>query len=59
MIPDAMIDAARDRIRSASEVHFFASPEEVHCGHVTALADHAALLERITDSLFHEGGQES
>ena len=51
----AKIDAALDRIRAASDDHFFASPEDVHWGHVTALADHAALLKRITDSIFNEG----
>lgn len=49
------IDAALDRILAASEDHFFASPEDVHWGHVTALADHAALLKRITDAIYLEG----
>lgn len=51
----AEIDAALNRIRVASDDHFFASPESVNWGHVTALADHAALLKRITDTIFHEG----
>lgn len=51
----AEIDAALNRIRAASDDHFFASPKDVHWGHVTALADHAALLKRITDSIFNEG----
>jgi len=51
----AEIDAALDRIRAASDDHFFASPEDVHWGHVTALADHAALLKRITDVVYAEG----
>ena len=51
----AEIDAALDRIRAASDDHFFASPEGVHWGHVTALADHAALLRRITDAIYAEG----
>lgn len=51
----AEIDAALDRIRAASEDHFFASPEDVHWGHVTALADHAAQLQRITDAVYCEG----
>lgn len=55
----AEIDAALDCIRSASDDHFFASPEDVHWGHVTALADHAEMLNRITDSIFHEGEQQS
>lgn len=50
----AEIDAALDRIRNASDDHFVASPEEVHWGHVTALADHAALLRRITDAIYAE-----
>lgn len=53
--PKAEIDAALDRIRAASEDHFFASPEDVHWGHVTALADHAALLKRIMDTIYTEG----
>lgn len=51
----AEIDAALDRIRAASDDHFFASPEDVYWGHVTALADHAALLKRITDAIYAEG----
>lgn len=51
----AEIDAALDRIRAASDDHFFASPESVNWGHVTALADHAALLKRITDAVYAEG----
>jgi len=51
----AEIDAALDRIRAASDDHFFVSSEDVHWGHVTALADHAALLKRITDAIFAEG----
>lgn len=51
----AEIDAALERIRDASDDHFFASPEDVNWGHVTALADHSGLLRRITDALYHEG----
>ena len=51
----AEIDAALDRIRVASDDHFLASPESVNWGHVTALADHAALLKRITDAIYSEG----
>lgn len=51
----AEIDAALDRIRAASDDHFFASPDDVHWGHVTALADHAVLLKRITDAVYAEG----
>lgn len=54
MARKAEIDAALDRIRAASDDHFFASPEEVHWGHVTALADHAALLRRITGAIYDE-----
>ena len=53
----AEIDAALDRIRVARDDHFFASPEDVHWGHVAALADHAALLKQITDAVFNEGEQ--
>ena len=51
----AELDAALDRIRAASDDHFFASPEDVHCGHDTALADHVTLLRRITDANYAEG----
>jgi hypothetical protein len=44
-------DAALDCIRAASNYHFFASPKDVNWGHVTVLADHAALLKRITDAI--------
>ncbi|WP_101341923.1 hypothetical protein [Cereibacter azotoformans] len=50
----AEIDAAIDRIRATSEDHFFASPEHVNWGHVTALTDHAVLLKRITDAVYAE-----
>lgn len=49
------IDDALERIRVASDDHFFASPDDVNWGHVTALADHAELLKRIADALYHEG----
>jgi hypothetical protein len=49
------IDAALDRIRTASADHFFTTPEDVHWGHVTTLADHAAPLKRITDAIYAEG----
>lgn len=55
MLKKAAIDAALDRIRKASDDHFFASPEELSWGHVTALADHAALLKRITEVIYREG----
>lgn len=48
----AEIDAALDRIGAASDDHFFASPEDVHWGHVTALTDHAALLQRVEDAIY-------
>lgn len=51
----AEIDAALARIRAASDDHFFASPEDVDWGQVTALADHATLLKRITDAIYAEG----
>lgn len=47
----AEIDAALDRIRAASDDHFFASLEDVHLGNVTALAHHAGLLRRMTDAI--------
>lgn len=51
----AEIDAALGRIPAASHDYFFASPEDVHWGHFTTLADHAALLKRITDAIYTEG----
>lgn len=51
----AEIDATLDRIRAASDDHFFTSPEDVTWGHVTALAGHASLLRRITDAIYAEG----
>ena len=52
------IDAALERIRAASADHFFVAPEDVHWGIVTALADHAALLKRVTDLVCGEGESE-
>ncbi|NYS26702.1 hypothetical protein HUK65_17110 [Rhodobacteraceae bacterium 2376] len=51
----AEIDAALDHIRAASDAHFFASPEDVNWRHVTTFADHAALLTRMTDTIYAEG----
>lgn len=39
---NAEIDAAHDRIRAASDNHFFEGPEDVHWGHITVLANQAA-----------------
>lgn len=55
IVRKAEIEAALNRIRAASDDHFFASPEDVHWGHVTALADHVALLQRITGAFYAEG----
>lgn len=52
------IDAALERIRAASDNHFFVSPTDVNWGYVTALADYANLLKRITDALYREGEQQ-
>ena len=51
----AEIAAALERIRAASDDHFFTGPDDVNWGHVTALADYADLLKRIQEALFHEG----
>lgn len=51
----AGIDEALERIRAASDDHFFISPEDVNWGNVTALADYAELLQQITDGLYGEG----
>ena len=41
------IDAVLDRIRAASDDHFFASPEDVNWGHVTALAEPRRVCRRL------------
>ncbi len=51
----AEIDAALDRIRAASDDHFFASPEDVNWGHVGTLDYYRARLREITDMAFREG----
>lgn len=51
----AEIDDAIARIQSASDNHFFVAAEDVSWGHVSALADHAVALKRITDVLYSEG----
>ena len=50
----AGIVAALERIRAASDDHFFTSLDDVNWGHVTALAEHVGLLKRITDALYCE-----
>ena len=39
-----------------SDDHFLVAPDDVTWGHVGTLEDYAALLQRITDVAFHEGG---
>jgi hypothetical protein len=49
------IDTMLARLQALSENHFGFDPEEITWGHVTALADYAGLLERITEMAFREG----
>jgi hypothetical protein len=51
----AEIDAMLARLQAASDDHFGYGPDEVTWSHAEGLAHYAELLERITDSAFHEG----
>jgi hypothetical protein len=51
----AEIDAMLTRLQALSEEHFNYSPDEIDWGHVGTLGYYAELLNRITDSAFHEG----
>jgi hypothetical protein len=51
----AEIDAMLSRLQALSDDHFGYSPEDVTWGHVGNLGHYAVLLQRITDSAFHEG----
>jgi hypothetical protein len=51
----AEIDALLARLADASADHFGYAPDEINWGHVGTLADHAALLKRISDVVFSEG----
>lgn len=49
------IDAQLERLKSLSEEHFNADPDEIHWGHVGDLNRYATLLRQITDIAFKEG----
>jgi hypothetical protein len=51
----AEIDTMLTRLQALSDDHFGVAPDEVTWGHVGSLGHHAELLERVTDSAFHEG----
>jgi hypothetical protein len=51
----AEFDELLARLQEASDGHFDLDPAQVHWGHVTDLADHVALLRRISDKMFGEG----
>lgn len=51
----AEIDAMIKRIKTLSDDHFDASPDEINWGHVGTLSHYAELLKRITDAAFKEG----
>jgi hypothetical protein len=58
---DAFIDAKTEidtmlaRLKTLSDDHFEAHPDEIHWGHVGTLKHYAGLLRQITDSAFKEG----
>jgi hypothetical protein len=49
------IDTMLARLQSLSDDHFNYSPDEIRWDHVGTLGYYAELLERVTDSAFHEG----
>jgi len=51
----AEIDAMLARLKTFSDDHFNAHPDEISWGDVGTLNHYAGLLQRITDSAFHEG----
>lgn len=51
----AEIDAQLERLKSLSDDHFHAQPDEIHWGHVGDLQRYASLLRQITDAAFKEG----
>jgi len=50
-----VIDAMLARLQELSDDHFNAHPDEISWGDVGTLNHYAGLLQRITDSAFHEG----
>ena len=51
----AEIDAQLERLKTLSDDHFNAQPDEIHWGHVGDLQRYAELLRQITDAAFKEG----
>lgn len=51
----AEIDARLERLKSLSDDHFNANPDEIHWGHVGDLKRYANLLREMTDIAFSEG----
>ena len=49
------IDTALERLKSLSDNHFNAHPDEINWGHVGDLGHYAELLKQITDAAFQEG----
>jgi hypothetical protein len=51
----AEIDTMLARLQALTDEHFGVAPDEVTWGHVGTLGYYAELLQRVTDSAFHEG----
>ncbi|MCK5920189.1 MAG: hypothetical protein KAG66_04570 [Methylococcales bacterium] len=51
----AEIDIALERLKTLSDDHFNAHPDEIDWGHVGDLGRYAELLKQITDAAFQEG----
>ena len=49
------IDAMLERLKTLSDDHFEAHPDEINWGNVGTLNHYAGLLRQITDSAFGEG----
>ncbi len=49
------IDAMLERLKTLSDDHFEAHPDEINWGDVGILNHYAGLLRQITDSAFGEG----
>jgi hypothetical protein len=49
------IDAMLERLKTLSDDHFDAHPDEINWGDVGTLNHYAGLLRQITDSAFGEG----
>ena len=51
----AEIDTQLERLKSQSDDHFHANPDEAHWGHVGDLQRYANLLRELTDRAFRKG----